>query len=58
MKWLSDEIRKLDPKIYVKEFSSQDLMATELRSQIKSGDIVLLKGSRSMRMEKVWDQLK
>lgn len=58
MKWLSDEIKKLDPKIYVKEFPSQDLMAAELRSQIKSGDIVLLKGSRSMRMEKVWDQLK
>jgi UDP-N-acetylmuramoyl-tripeptide--D-alanyl-D-alanine ligase len=58
MKWLSDEIRKLDSKIYVKDFSSQDLMAAELRSQVKSGDIVLLKGSRSMRMEKVWDQLK
>ncbi len=58
MKWLSDEIRKLDPKIYVKDFTSQDLMATELRSQLKPGDIVLLKGSRSMRMEKVWDQLK
>ncbi|MGZ3693984.1 MAG: UDP-N-acetylmuramoyl-tripeptide--D-alanyl-D-alanine ligase [Bdellovibrionota bacterium] len=41
----------------VKHFSTQEAMAEAIRKQAKSGDRILLKGSRGMRMENVWKAL-
>ena len=57
MKWLSDEIRQRGLKVSVKEFESLDLLAQDVKKSAKSGDFVLLKGSRSMKMETVWERL-
>jgi UDP-N-acetylmuramoyl-tripeptide--D-alanyl-D-alanine ligase len=56
MKWLAQELEKKGIKS--SGFLSQELMAGELKKHIKSEDFILLKGSRSMRMEKVWEALK
>jgi UDP-N-acetylmuramyl pentapeptide synthase len=38
-------------------FDSQEKMADKLRSSAQSGDRILIKGSRGMRMENVWKLL-
>ena len=58
MKWLASEISKLSPEIQVEQFLSQELLAAELKKQLRPDDFVLIKGSRSMRMERVWEALK
>jgi UDP-N-acetylmuramoyl-tripeptide--D-alanyl-D-alanine ligase len=58
MKWLADELRKRDPQIHVSHVETHDLLALELKQSFKKDDVVLLKGSRSMRMEKVWELIK
>lgn len=58
MKWLGAELRSIAPEILVKEFEQLDSLASEIKSQFKSEDFALIKGSRSMKMEKVWEQLK
>ncbi len=56
MQKLADELRKRGHGD-VKHFASQDEMAAAIREKAKSGDRVLLKGSRGMRMENVWKAL-
>jgi UDP-N-acetylmuramyl pentapeptide synthase len=58
MKWLASELRKVAPTIQLKEFDQIDPMAEEMLAQFKPEDFALIKGSRSMRMEKVWERLK
>ena len=58
MKWLSSELAKVAPSVKVSQFLSPDLMAGDVKTNLKADDYVLIKGSRSMRMEKVWDSLK
>jgi UDP-N-acetylmuramyl pentapeptide synthase len=58
MKWLGSELRKVHPNINLKEFDQIEPMAEEIRTHFKSEDFALIKGSRSMRMEKVWERLK
>jgi UDP-N-acetylmuramoyl-tripeptide--D-alanyl-D-alanine ligase len=58
MKWLADELRKRDPQIPVSHAETHDLLALELKQGFKKDDVVLLKGSRSMHMEKVWELIK
>lgn len=58
MKWLSDEITRRNLKVSVKQFESLDSLAQDVKKGVKSGDLVLLKGSRSMKMETVWEHLR
>jgi UDP-N-acetylmuramoyl-tripeptide--D-alanyl-D-alanine ligase len=56
MKWLADELAK--KHVAATCFLSQELLAADLKKQLKPNDMVVIKGSRSMRMEKVWDALR
>ena len=52
------ELRKMALTIFVNEFDQIETLAEEIRAQLKLEDFVLIKCSRSMRMEKVWERLK
>lgn len=58
MNWLYEELvaQRFDGLLIHCE--SRQRMTTELDSFLKAGDTVLLKGSRSMAMEEVWEGLK
>ena len=56
MKWLASELTKHG--ISSSSYLSQELLATELKKHLKPDDFIVIKGSRSMRMEKVWDSLR
>jgi UDP-N-acetylmuramoyl-tripeptide--D-alanyl-D-alanine ligase len=56
MQKLKDELKKRGHGD-VTHFDSQEAMAEAIRNQAKSGDRILLKGSRGMRMENVWKAL-
>ncbi len=58
MKWLSAELAALAPRIKITQFLSQELMAAGMKASLKPEDFIVIKGSRSMRMEKVWESLK
>lgn len=58
MKHLADELHQRGFAGSLKQFASQEEMARELASASKPGDRILLKGSRGMRMEKVWEALR
>ena len=57
MKWLQDELGKNGFKGKVEHFGTQTDLANRLRAEVKNGDVVLLKGSRGMKMEEVWKAL-
>jgi UDP-N-acetylmuramoyl-tripeptide--D-alanyl-D-alanine ligase len=56
MKWLASELTKKGTSS--SSFLSQELLAQELKRRVRPGDFVVIKGSRSMQMEKVWQALK
>ena len=58
MKWLSAELATVAPRVKINHFLSQDLMAAGVKAGLKPEDFIVIKGSRSMRMEKVWESLK
>lgn len=58
MKHLEDELKQKKFKGSVKHFSKHEEMAKALEKAVKPGDRILIKGSRGMRMENVWDALK
>lgn len=57
MKNLEDELRRQHFQGTVAHFDSQEKMAEKLSEAAKSGDRILIKGSRGMRMENVWKAL-
>jgi UDP-N-acetylmuramyl pentapeptide synthase len=57
MKKLEDELKGRKFKGTLAHFDSQEKMAEKLRSSAQSGDRILIKGSRGMRMENVWKAL-
>ena len=57
MKALQDELKKRNFSKDVQHFESQDALAQAVMAKVRSGDTVLIKGSHSMKMEKVFDVL-
>lgn len=57
MKWLEAELKSKKYKGYLKHFTTHSELAHALRNGIKPRDAVMIKGSRSMRMEEVWKSL-
>lgn len=57
MKWLLDEMQKNLSGIKTRHFSSHSDLAQALTTEIRSGDAILIKGSRGMKMEEVWKQI-
>jgi UDP-N-acetylmuramoyl-tripeptide--D-alanyl-D-alanine ligase len=56
MKWLADELSGYSIKSL--SHRSQDEMAEAMKGRLQPQDVVLIKGSRSLRMEKVWEKIK
>lgn len=57
MRWLADELAQSDFTGTVEHFKAHKDIAARLQRGLSSGDRVLLKGSRGMRMERVWEAL-
>jgi UDP-N-acetylmuramoyl-tripeptide--D-alanyl-D-alanine ligase len=55
MKHLENELKKRNYSGTVKYFSTHQEMAREILTQAQSGDRILIKGSRGMKMEAVWN---
>ena len=45
------------PRKNARHFSDFDLMSSELASELQSGDVLVVKGSRGMRLERVYETL-
>jgi len=58
MKWLADELKRRRFDISVEHFQTQEDLAIRLKEWLRPDDAVLIKGSRGMQMEKVWDSLR
>ena len=57
MKLAFKQVRKIPKKLNSKHFSSKEDIAIALAKILKEGDVILLKGSRGMRMEQVLEAL-
>ncbi len=57
MKSLLDELRSQGYTGVLEHHESPEGLATALRARLETNAVVLIKGSRSMKMEKVWEQL-
>jgi UDP-N-acetylmuramoyl-tripeptide--D-alanyl-D-alanine ligase len=58
MKALQDELKKKNFTQDVRHFDDQSALSTSLINEIKPGETVLIKGSHSMKMERVFESLK
>lgn len=58
MKNLEDELGRRGFGGVLKHFSEHEAMAAFLAAEAKAGDCILIKGSRGMKMEKVWESLR
>lgn len=58
MKHLEHELKKRGYSGSVRHFDTHESLADEILKQIQPGDRILIKGSRGMKMEKVWEALK
>ncbi|MBI2451067.1 MAG: UDP-N-acetylmuramoyl-tripeptide--D-alanyl-D-alanine ligase [Parcubacteria group bacterium] len=56
-KFIAYEARSLKPEIKVLEFSTSEEVGKELEKIIESGDLILVKGSQGMRMEKIVEEI-
>jgi UDP-N-acetylmuramoyl-tripeptide--D-alanyl-D-alanine ligase len=57
MKALQDELKRRNFSKDVQHFDNQSALAEEVLARVKAGDTVLIKGSHSMKMEKVFETL-
>ena len=57
MRWLQDELKKCGYRGNLAHFDSHSALADFLKMLLNHGDLVLIKGSRGMRMENVLDSL-
>ena len=54
MKWLENELKSRSFSGNVNHFETHQGLARDLISRFHSGDAILIKGSRGMKMEEVW----
>lgn len=54
MRWLFEELKKSPSAMHVGHFATHAELADALAKEMRSGDALLLKGSRGMKMETVW----
>jgi UDP-N-acetylmuramoyl-tripeptide--D-alanyl-D-alanine ligase len=57
MKSLLEELRARGFSGTLEHFESPEQLAEALRARLEANAVVLIKGSRSMKMEKVWELL-
>jgi UDP-N-acetylmuramoyl-tripeptide--D-alanyl-D-alanine ligase len=57
MRWLFDELKNRSSKAQVGHFGSHTDLADALAREMQSGDALLIKGSRGMKMEEVWKRV-
>ncbi|MGK5090362.1 UDP-N-acetylmuramoyl-tripeptide--D-alanyl-D-alanine ligase [Bdellovibrionota bacterium FG-2] len=57
MKWLSAELKKRKFGGSVSHFETQSEMAEAIERTLMPEDVLLIKGSRSMKMEEIWNLL-
>ena len=58
MLFLEDELRKRQVPITFRHFNSQTALAKFLSEHVKAEDWILIKGSRFMEMEHIFNYLK
>ncbi len=58
MRWLADELKCREYSGTVQYGQDHSEIGKSLGAALRPGDTALIKGSRGMRLEKVWDQLK
>ena len=56
--WLADELKKINFQGHVATCASHEDLVAHLSKKLRPEDFVMIKGSRSMRMEKVWQGIK
>ncbi len=57
MRWLFDELKKRSSPARVGHFGTHTELADALAREMQSGDALLIKGSRGMKMEEVWKRV-
>ncbi len=57
MRWLFDELKKRSSRAQVGHFGTHSELADALAREMHSGDALLIKGSRGMKMEEVWKRI-
>lgn len=54
MLWLQDELKKRAPSVHAQHFQAKEELTRSLKTLLKPGSMVLIKGSRGMKMEEVF----
>ncbi len=57
MRWLFEELKKTSASIQVGHFRSHQDLSETLLKEMRPGDALLIKGSRGMKMETVWESV-
>lgn len=57
MRWLEDELKSKGFRGELRHFEDKNALSQHLLQKLQPGEVVLLKGSRSMKMEEVWKAL-
>ncbi len=57
MRWLFDELKKRSSRAQIGHFVSHAELSDALAREIQTGDALLIKGSRGMKMEEVWKRI-